>query len=696
MKKLLHWLHTPLKGQSGQGTLALALIMLALGAMIIPSLLIFTGTALRSGQVVESRMHEFYAADAGVEDAVWKIANDGIPYDQLPDWMQGDWDESVYAHDPYEYELDDDINQRNVTVAIQPTWVLEGLEVPSDEQQRNPDPRLATVSDVIGQTEDGGIYQIGFIYDGSLGEFHVERIGCWLPPGFSYVEDSSNLEQDPFQPYYSVPEVSSYRNGTLIIWSFSDLQYDELPSSGSKKIVTFEFTPYQEPQGTFSWMRTDRSDIHLSWDIDTKLYKITTTATSESGKHTILETYLARNEFRKITSASEGDYWATGTTLMRACWSSYYRDRLYMGAPPDGIDCDAPEAEVSDIPTDAKVEKIYLYWSGWKCKPWDTRHYTPDELKKLPIDKQVHKVRFKLEANGQTLNTIVEANKDNIQVLSNTAQGRAHGWAYCCFCDLTRQVTDFFGDDFNGNGTYSVGHWDVSPKYDPLHGYRYRLYEWSSDCRRQRERVKGYTRYPLGSPRNGGQRDSEQPPYYENYGSPDEWAYAAWSVIIVYSSPTSKGHQLYIYDEFRYCDVYETLTFPISGFLAPGDVASDPEAARISCFVGEGDEFYRYDRIKIINQDGATYKYLSDPPTNPENNVWNSKYRIGSTTYSGIDIDTFTVAGADGIIRPGDTEATVELPTGIDSWNLIYIILSFRSQITTGGLMTLRLTTAGP
>lgn len=694
MKNLSRWLQTPLTEQSGQGTLALALIMLALGAMIIPSLLIFTGTALRSGQVVESRMHEFYAADAGIEDAVWKIANDGIPDDQLPQWMQGDWDESVYAHDPYEYELDDDINQRSITVAIQPTWVLEGLEVPSDEQQRNPDPRLATVSDVIGQTEEGGIYQIGFIYDGSslVAPPHVERIGCWLPPGFSYVEGSSNLEQDPFQPYYSVPEVSSYRNGTLIIWNFSDLDYIKLPGSGSKKIVTFEFTPYQEPQGTFSWMRTDRSDIHLSWDIDTKLYKITATATSDSGKYTILETYLARNEFRKITSASEGDYWATGTTLMRDCRPPYpLRDRLYMGAPPDGITCTAPEAEVSDIPTDAQVEKIYLYWSGWKCKPWDTRNYTPEQLKQLPIDKQVHKVRFRLKANGQTLNTIVEADQDNIQVLSNTQQGRAHGWAYSCYCDITKLVTDFFGDDFDGNGSYSVGHWDVSYKYK-YGGYRYKLYEWKSSC--SGEKVKGYTRYPLSSPRDGRRTDREPP--YENHGSQDNWAYAAWSVIIVYSSPTSKGHQLYIYDEFRYCDEYETLTFLIRGFLAPGDVASDPEAARISCFVGEGDEPYRNDKIKIINQDGVTYKYLSDPPTNPENNVWNSKYRIGSTTYTGIDIDTFTVAGSDGIIRPGDTVATVELPTGSDSWNLIYIILSFRSQITTGGLMTLKLSTGGP
>jgi len=39
-------------------------------------------------------------------------------------------------------------------------------------------------------------------------------------------------------------------------------------------------------------------------------------------------------------------------------------------------------------------------------------------------------------------------------------------------------------------------------------------------------------------------------------------------------------------------------------------------------------------------------------------------------------------------IELGDTSAQVDLPTKTDSWNLVYIILSFRSETTTGGTIT--------
>lgn len=45
----------------------------------------------------------------------------------------------------------------------------------------------------------------------------------------------------------------------------------------------------------------------------------------------------------------------------------------------------------------------------------------------------------------------------------------------------------------------------------------------------------------------------------------------------------------------------------------------------------------------------------------------------------GVDIDTFNVSSP--IINPGDTSAEVKITTGIDSWNLVYIILAFRSEI---------------
>ncbi len=55
--------------------LVLVLILLLISGLIIGPLLSYMGTGLITGQVYEMRTNELYAADAGAEDAVWKIQN---------------------------------------------------------------------------------------------------------------------------------------------------------------------------------------------------------------------------------------------------------------------------------------------------------------------------------------------------------------------------------------------------------------------------------------------------------------------------------------------------------------------------------------------------------------------------------------------------------------------------------------------
>ena len=51
----------------------------------------------------------------------------------------------------------------------------------------------------------------------------------------------------------------------------------------------------------------------------------------------------------------------------------------------------------------------------------------------------------------------------------------------------------------------------------------------------------------------------------------------------------------------------------------------------------------------------------------------------------GMDIDTFYVTWASGLLEPGASTAQLDMPTDTDNWNLIYIILSLRSETVTGG-----------
>jgi hypothetical protein len=70
----------PIRDEKGQA-LIMVLILLVVGLLITTPLLAYMGTGLIAGGVYERRMAELYAADAGVEDAMWKIQNQ---VDELP------------------------------------------------------------------------------------------------------------------------------------------------------------------------------------------------------------------------------------------------------------------------------------------------------------------------------------------------------------------------------------------------------------------------------------------------------------------------------------------------------------------------------------------------------------------------------------------------------------------------------------
>jgi len=88
--------------------LIMVLVLLVLGGLVLTPLLGMMSTGLASGQVYEKKTHEYYAADAGVEDAIWKIMND---VDELPNSSCGNQTWS------YNYTIPD-VNVKNVQVAI--------------------------------------------------------------------------------------------------------------------------------------------------------------------------------------------------------------------------------------------------------------------------------------------------------------------------------------------------------------------------------------------------------------------------------------------------------------------------------------------------------------------------------------------------------------------------------------------------
>ena len=61
-----------LRKEAGQA-LPMALILLFLGAAVIIPTLYFTTTNLKATEVVDQKTRDIYAADAGIDDGLWKV-----------------------------------------------------------------------------------------------------------------------------------------------------------------------------------------------------------------------------------------------------------------------------------------------------------------------------------------------------------------------------------------------------------------------------------------------------------------------------------------------------------------------------------------------------------------------------------------------------------------------------------------------
>ena len=142
----------------------------------------------------------------------------------------------------------------------------------------------------------------------------------------------------------------------------------------------------------------------------------------------------------------------------------------------------------------------------------------------------------------------------------------------------------------------------------------------------------------------------------------------------------------------------------ISGFIVPDQIPGELNAAGLTVFVGEGDDCYDDDFIafnapdsyqthpqdipdsyKLWDGTSSTAVPGSNTSSHP-NNVWNGM--SVDLTADGVDIDTFSITWASGMLQPHDTSARINMYTGTDNWNLIYIIISFRSSVTTGNALS--------
>jgi hypothetical protein len=700
----------PLRDEKGQ-TMILVLILLLIGMIIITPVLNFMGTGMTSGRVYEQKIDEIYAADAGVEDALWHIR-----YDYIEELLGEDYDEYDYSTTyPYLYDLN--VNDKDVEVTVQNIWIPKDIAVPSPSEARQiiKDEKLLIIG-YPSSTESTYEVKIVYYWDTTQERdaLKVETIGLWLSPGFEY-EGNCNLAG-----YYDDEDISLYKGGSAVVWDFDSFTLKNFPGGENGpplvKTLTFEYTgPEGElPELVSSWIVTSGvSGVTYTWDDSIRLYKIV----SEAGGIQV-EAYGAKTKFRRLKSTISSDYTAAGNNLLEATgtgtiWGcswpeNYFRDRLYAERDSTiqriGIES-IPESGVVPagyIPEEAVIEDVYLYWSGWidyhyydeSCE-WVWTYYgwqwvcdwgweeipdlkypnSPTQANLTTLVEESAKVNvIKLDVDGDTHN--ITADKWQT-VRTADCTGAPYSWVYSCYTDVTdlelsggmtvqEYIEEEMKSDSSGSVTFTAGNAIVEPRpgYD---NYDFYLYDSGQ-----------YTGYPLATPAH---KRPDQNCYEFRYN----YTYSGWSLVIFYRTPALKQRQLYLFDDFimttiePYGGQHEE-EFTISGFLAP-PVLSEEDTSHLTYFVGEGDPHFQDSYIDV---NGI---YLSDPPDNPQNNVVNSySNAIPNQDSDGIDIDTFELPM--GCILPYDASAEVTLTTTHEIYFLVYLVISFRSDLTTGGIIT--------
>ncbi|MBA7685658.1 hypothetical protein ES703_94083 [subsurface metagenome] len=256
-----------IKGEKGQA-LPIVLVLLLLGGLLVAPSLSYASTSLNVGQIVEKNVKGLYAADAGVEDALWRIENDPPP--------------SSY---PDIYPLPENVNQMQVSTQTDIigiyTLYFGDLIVVDERPQGQEHYKWLTVAGEMVWVEEVQSYEYTITVTRQPqadGNISLQEIGVRLPLGYSYVLDSAadlsfadNLSTD--EPDDTLDEADAH----MLNWELPD--FPELSYLNPTRTQTFYVIGEGSQDGDYTWVGAVRQDVGQVGEVIGGLYRITATAT---------------------------------------------------------------------------------------------------------------------------------------------------------------------------------------------------------------------------------------------------------------------------------------------------------------------------------------------------------------------------------------------------------------------------------
>jgi hypothetical protein len=676
-----------LRKEAGQ-ILPMALVLLLLGDLAIFPTLSLATTNLKATQRVDEQTREMYAADAGINNALWYLQSDNRTEIINPTL---EWPITYHLDD---FQQDEQVNDRDVEVRIGTAWLLDIPEgrygytnMPDTEPTPGIFPNANDLWHLITALNmtDNSTYVIQVSTTAAQANNQVDNISVWMPRGYTYVPGSVRINNvpiggpgtgfalvtEPAQHPLPPDTESSYRGGTIYKWEYLGTTFNQLaavtpppPGGGLQPAqrfppsiqlsLTYTITPFTQANGFFAWIQL--ADHRIAWDTDTGFFHIQSTSfVAGQTDNTTVAAYVPRGMPHFIGGAAggaaavQGDYIAIGNSLMTCCWHNYGTQQRpdVRAGPPCDRSCDwndngkyytESSATINNDfgPPDAQIERAYLYWTAWV-----------NNISKVDTSAM-------LKVNGTPVGTDGTVTADRYYTMATSSV--PGGYQYACFVDVSDRVRAL--TTTLRNTMFTVGGVNATPATTCASDLKYQVTN------------------------------------------------AGWSMIIIYSSqdPNVGVHQIYMYDNLAYLwgnGSTVSATFTISGFEAP-DINID---AKVGYFVAEGDPQISPDSFQFRGQQSALWVYLGDPNSTDHNyyrNVYNSyststgftpsplAYPGGETgIIGGVDLDIYNKDrngnSLSSIVQPGDTQAQILVQTQSDGIMIVFVVFSVTSTAVTPG-----------
>jgi hypothetical protein len=201
----------------------MALVVLTVGALIITPMLASTYTGVKAASIYRRATHELYAADAGLEHAMWQLKN-GLP-------------------------VSASITIDNIPVNTSISQITEMPYGPVLTSNGTQSWKLQVSSQLINNG-DGTFTDTVTVVNVGPSTIHLGEIGAGLPDGFSYVSGFTSGDITDEDPSTILP-------GGKIYWTLPGYTL----KSGESAIHVFRIQGIGSTQMAYSWVTANVAAI---------------------------------------------------------------------------------------------------------------------------------------------------------------------------------------------------------------------------------------------------------------------------------------------------------------------------------------------------------------------------------------------------------------------------------------------------